>query len=597
MRYTPLELIQKRIEKWNSADSEKRFEQDKKFREAIGTEMIEDESFRHEIQLHPEYLIELLFFVVDKEQRSVPFVLNDVQKDFIDKLNKAKKDFEDGKITNISMLVLKGRQQGFTTLITAYQLACTIITKNFQGYSVADESSNTEAIFQNKAKYPYEQLPENIKPTEKFNNKRQLLFEKLNSSWQVDTATANMGRSRTINFFHGSECAFWRDGIALVQAGIGEAFTKNCIKIYESTANGFNEFKTMWDSGAHINCFYEWWRTKEYRIIIPTHLEKEFKEKLQKSNEWIYDRLRWLQDNKKLDIEQLYWYYDKYTRYINKDLIKQEYPCTPEEAFIASGNCVFDKEAIIRRIALLSPPTAQGYFSYSYDGLKIKDIKWVDDPNGCIKLYEKPKKGYPYVIGGDTSGEGSDYFTASVIDNTTGKQVAVYKKQTDEVEYTRQMYCLGMYYKEALLAIEANFSTYPQLELERLGYKNFYIRKTEDTINKKIKKSFGFKTTSLTRPILIGNLKRIIHEEINKINDKDTLTECLSFIKNEKGREEAQTGFHDDLVMCIGIAYYCSEQQRTYVLTNNEVKEVFNFNVENPNYYYLGDEGTEDIVI
>lgn len=43
------------------------------------------------------------------------------------------------------------------------------------------------------------------------------------------------------------------------------AFTKNCIVIYETTANGFNDFKDMWDSGTYINCFYEWWRTGEYR--------------------------------------------------------------------------------------------------------------------------------------------------------------------------------------------------------------------------------------------------------------------------------------------------------------------------------------------
>ena len=231
MKYTANYLIKKRIEKWNSNNSDERLEEDKKYREALGNELLTNKKLREEVQKNPEKLIELLFFVVDKEQRTVPFILNEVQKDFIKKLNKAKKDFENGIITDITVLILKGRQQGFTTLITAYQLASTILNKNFQGFTVADESSNSEAIFQNKAKFPYEQLPEVIKPTEKFNNKRQLLFEKINSSWQVDTATANMGRSRTVNFFHGSECAFWRDGIALIQAGIGEAFTKNCVKI------------------------------------------------------------------------------------------------------------------------------------------------------------------------------------------------------------------------------------------------------------------------------------------------------------------------------------------------------------------------------
>ena len=178
MKYTIDYLIKKRIEKWNSNSEETRLEEDKKLRNAIAYELIINEKLRKEVQESPEKLIELLFYVVDKEQKTVPFILNDVQKDFIGKLNKAKEDFKAGKIVDISLLVLKGRQQGFTTLITAYQLACTILNKNFQGFTVADEASNTEAIFQNKAKFPYDQLPEAIKPTEKFNNKRQLLFGK-----------------------------------------------------------------------------------------------------------------------------------------------------------------------------------------------------------------------------------------------------------------------------------------------------------------------------------------------------------------------------------------------------------------------------------
>ena len=150
------------------------------------------------------------------------------------------------------------------SLITAYQLAFSLLNRNFQGFTLADKTDNTESIFQNKAKFPYEQLPNVIKPTEKFNNKRQLLFEKLNSNWSVDTATENVGRSRTINFFHGSECAFWKS-ISKVQAGLGEAFTIDCIKIYESTANGYNDFQKMWENGSGIKCFFEWWKTKEYR--------------------------------------------------------------------------------------------------------------------------------------------------------------------------------------------------------------------------------------------------------------------------------------------------------------------------------------------
>ena len=265
MTYSADFLIERRKAKWKELKS---IDYDKKLRRAIAGQIITSEQLLAEIKKNPEKLIELEFVVVDKEQRTTPFFFNEVQRDFIERLNAAIKDFEEGLIQDISILILKGRQQGFTTLVTAYQLATSILNRNFQGFTLADVADNSEAIFQNKAKFPYMQLPDILKPTEKFNNRRQLLFEKINSSWEVDTATKDVGRSRTISFFHGSECAFWQQGIAPIQAGLGQAFTKNCIKVYESTANGYNDYQTMWESGAHINCFYEWWRTPEYMLSL-----------------------------------------------------------------------------------------------------------------------------------------------------------------------------------------------------------------------------------------------------------------------------------------------------------------------------------------
>ena len=478
--------------------------------------------------------------------------------------------------------MLKGRQQGFTTLITAYQLASILLNKNFQGLTVADESDNAEAIFQNKAKFAYDMLPEQLKPTEKFNNKRQLLFEKLNSSWAVDTATKNMGRSRTINFFHGSECAFWRDGIAVTQAGLGEAFTKNCIKIYETTANGYNEYRDMWKSGQHINCFYAWWKTEEYRINFESaYIKEEFIYNIEHVDNWINTRLKWLRDIKKLELEQLYWYYKKYVTYIDKELIKQEYPCSEDEAFLASGTCIFDTEKIIKRIDELKEPQKIGFFIFDYNGLTIKNIRWQDDENGFIKIYELPKKRYPYVLSGDTAGEGSDCFTGQVLDNTTGKQVATLKRQFDEDIYARQMYCLGMYYNTALVGIETNYSTYPQKELERLKYPNFYVRMKVDTYTNKTEKAFGFNTNTKTRPLIIAELVQLFRDQIDNINDKETLEEALTLVRNEKGKAEAQLGYHDDLIIALGIACYIRPQQDFKVkLVEKEKYKAFNFSWE-----------------
>lgn len=548
-------LIEKRKEKWEELHD---IEYDKKLRQAIAEEIVNNEELREEIIKKPEKLIEMVFVVVNKDKKTVPFFFNEVQREFLDILNDAIEDFEAGLISSISILILKGRQQGFTTLITAYQLSRSITRHNFEGFTLADESSNSEAIFENKAKFPYSHLPDELKPTEKFNNRRQLLFKELNSSWAVDTATKNVGRSRTVNFFHGSECAFWKDGISSIQAAIGEALTKDSINIYETTANGYNDFQKMWDSEAHINCFFEWWKTKEYYINFPSEdLKQEFISLIDSKDEWIHQRLRWLRDDKGLSLEQVYWYYQKYEKYIDKDLIKQEYPCSAREAFLLSGKNVFDTEVILARLARLQKPFMTGYFSYDYDGLKISNIKWVHDRNGYIKIYQVPDSPMitKYCIGGDTAGEGSDYFTGHVLDARTGIQVAHLKHQFDPDQYVKQMYCLGMYYKQALIGIEANFDSYPIKELQRLGYNNQYVREAVDTYTGKTEKRFGFKTTSLTRPTIISALIEVVRDDVDSINDKDTLEELLTITKNEKGRIEAPEGGHDDDMMGLAIAH------------------------------------------
>ena len=592
MKYTADYLIQKRKDKWNELHS---IEYDKDFRSAVAEEMVDNAELLAEVKRNPEKLIELCFIVVDKNQKTMPFFLNDVQHDFIDTLNKAKADYDAGLITDISLLVLKGRQQGFTTLVTAYQLACSILNRNFQGFTLADNSDNSEAIFQNKAKFPHSQLPEALKPTEKFNNRRQLLFEKINSSWAVDTATKNVGRSRTVNFFHGSECAFWKDGIAPIQGALGEAFTKNCIKIYESTANGYNDYQKMWESGVHINCFYEWWKTKEYRVGFRNEqMMQDFLHDIDTKKGWIWDRLRWLRDDKGLDVEQLYWYWNKYDKYLDKDLIKQEYPCTPQEAFLLSGKNVFDTAIILDRLTKLQKPLKVGYFIYDYDGLRISNIRWVNDKSGYIKLYTLPSQlvHTKMCIGGDTAGEGSDFFVGDVIDAKTGIQVAKLRHQFDADQYTRQMYCLGKYYHDALIGIEANFDSYPIMELQRLGYTNQYARTAQDTYTGKTEKRYGFKTTSLTRPTAISRLIEIVREHCDTINDKETLEELLTIVRNEKGRIEAPQGGHDDQMMSLAIAHQIREQV-VFVNEPIEVYPHFNFTVEQSSSSDWG----EDIVV
>ena len=245
------------------------------------------------------------------------------------------------------------------------------------------------------------------------------------------------------------------------------------------------------------------------------------------------------------------------------------------------GKTVFDARAIQSRLETIPRPLKTGYFIYDYDGLKITNIKWVNDKDGYIKLYQVP--GVPeiteYCIGGDTAGEGSDFFTGHVLNAKTGEQVAVLQHQFDADQYTRQMYCLGKYYKDALIGIEANFDSYPIMELQRLGYPKQFTRTAQDTYTGKTEKRFGFKTTSLTRPTIISKLIEIVREHCETIYDKATLEELLTIIRNEKGRIEAPQGGHDDMMMGLAIAHHIREQV-VFPQDVIEVKPTHGFKIE-----------------
>lgn len=229
------------------------------------------------------------------------------------------------------------------------------------------------------------------------------------------------------------------------------------------------------------------------------------------------------------------------------------------------GKTIFDARIVTERIAQLrsQQPLKRGFFAFEYENEKIidKSIKWIDDDNGYITIYKDVEKNIPYVIGGDTAGDGSDNFAGQLLNNITGEQVAVLCHQFDEDVYARQMYCLGKYYNEALTAVEVNFSTYPVKELQRLGYYRQYKREVLDNISMTRQHKFGFRTDKMTRPVIIAELVQIVREHIELINDIDTLNEMLTFVRNEKGKAEAQEGKHDDLIMSLAIAHHAREQQ------------------------------------
>lgn len=227
-----------------------------------------------------------------------------------------------------------------------------------------------------------------------------------------------------------------------------------------------------------------------------------------------------------------------------------------------TGKSVFDAEKVTERMLEKIKTQAVGDFTYINDGIRLTEIRWMENKSGGIRIYKPPERGVPYVIGADTAGEGSDSFVAQVLDNRTGEQVAMLRQTYDEDLFAKQLFCLGMHYNKALIGIETNYSTFPVMELERLRYPRQYVRESIDDYTHRVKKSYGFQTNTKTRPVIIAGLVEVVRESAELICDQTTLEEMLTFVRNEDGRAEAEAGAHDDCVMALAIAHYIRPQQR-----------------------------------
>ena len=512
--------------------------------------------------------IENCLKIKTKSGTVVPFRLNDAQRKLY---AVAKRQQDAGK--PVRLIILKARQLGFSTLTEGLIFHACATRKNVNALIVAHREDATANLFR-MSKLFYDELPAPVKPMLRASNAQELVFEnpsKLRSEREarpglrsrIRCATAGgrgIGRSDTLQCVHLSEYAFWPDGAdgkASTLAGILQAVPSlpGTMVVIESTANGFEDFKERWDAAvAGENdfepVFFAWFENPDYSMpVVP-------------GTEWTPEE-RELRDAYRLTDGQLQW-----RRWCianncggSLDMFRQEYPASPGEAFLHSGTGVFDNEQIVLRLERIPSPAGRGEFT---------DGEWTESETGAITLYELPKEGVPYVLGGDTAGEGSDYFTAIVIDNVSGRIAAKLRQKYSEPEYVRQIYALGRFYNDALVAIETNFSTYPVMKLQEMEYPNQYSREREDTYTRQMKKSYGFRTDRQSRPRAIANLVEVFSSHPEWFTDRELLEEMLTFCYNEDHRPEALAGKHDDLVMGAAITYAVRHQQRMTVLTEPE---------------------------
>ena len=524
--------------------------------------------------------------IVNKRGEAVSFSVNSIQAQIDDKIGQLEAEGKPARI-----IVLKARQEGVSTYTQAKLLTKTATVANRNALVVAHRDDSTSAIFE-KAKYMYSNLPDHVKPLQKASNAKELIFDTpnlykgdmqgLNSKIKIQTAGSDsIGRSDTYHYVHLSEFAFYSGNPQTQLAGILQAVPNvpGTIVVIESTANGYNSFKELWEAAENgdndfVPMFFAWHDYEDYQIQCT---KDEAAQIMGSLNEYEAN----ITQLYNLNAAQIKWYRWKLKNDCNNstDLMRQENPSYPKEAFLSTGRPVFNLDAVEVRIEQLKKqysvcPPKRGHFNFEWrdpdhkDTIKDETITWVDDKNGSVIIYEDVLHGYPYVVGGDTKGEGKDFYTGTTINNVTGKRAATVRMQINHSKpYTHQLYCLGRYYNDALIGIEMNFNTAPIEELQRLQYPRQYTRQQYDNYTKEYQKKYGWKTDGNTRPLIIDKAVDLVENNIDLFSDLTMLEECTTFIYDDNGRPDAQSGKHDDQLFSDMIANEIRSQQSFIVST------------------------------
>lgn len=522
----------------------------------------------------------------DKTAQIIPFVPNPAQERLINIVEDWKRQYPDERTRpTLRIIILKARQLGFSTATEAIFFHDLHFSFNRVAMIVSFDEDSASTINDMSDRF-YQHLPQVIKPARRSSRGKGILFENpqfdpskeegpanlpgLQSKFLVETAANTAaGSSYTINYLHLSEIAKWPGDPATTLTSLLQAVPQyGSIVVIESTAKGFNMFRDLWQAAANGESGY-------IPLFVPWHAHAAYR--LPDDGAALTPEEEALAALYHLDREQLAW-----RRWCiannclgNEDIFRQEYPSSPDEAFLTTGRPVFDNAKVIARLEQLRHrrPLAVGRLTYKMNGAGLIDdssIAFAADPAGPLRLYELPKKGEPYVIGGDTAEGGADYSAASVRNNLTWNQAATWRGHTDTDLFAKQMYCLGKCYgsangcaADALIGIETNFDSHPIKELQRLDYRNQYLRRRVDTISEKTQDSFGWITTSVSRPILIDDYIALVREDIATVNDERTIQEMLTFVRDERDRPAHMPGEHDDTIFADAIALQIRSQQTT----------------------------------
>jgi hypothetical protein len=476
-----------------------------------------------------------LYKIKDKNGHEIDFRLNPAQEHFFK--NKHNKN-----------VILKARQQGFTTLQCISFLDDCLFKRNLAAGIIAHNVEDAEDFFESKIKFAYDKLDPSIKNTIRA---EQDSAGKLKFSNGSTIRVRTSFRSGTLQRLHISEfgkiAAEYPKKAKEIRTGAFNAVSLDQEITVESTAEGMSgEFFNLCEKAQVIDpeqltpldfkfFFFAWWQSRDYRlnpvgITIPDSMEAYF-DMLQKEHKI------------KLDDYQRAWYFKKSEE--QGEEMHQEYPSHPEEAFMASGRPVFNRDKIASDIK-----TAK---SASFKRLFVTETGVKEVLKGGVIVYKTPQENAAYSIGADIAEglEDGDYSTACVLDKNF-EQVAVYKGHIDPDLFGRFLVYLGRYYNNAVLTPEVNnhgHATLAAIKNER--YYQIYRREVQEDLSSDVMDKVGWLNNVKSKMKMLDDFKQAYRDGSLRLNHEETLREMRTLTLEEDGNVILNG---KDLVVAAGLA-------------------------------------------
>lgn len=483
--------------------------------------------------------------------------------------------FERFSLRGLRGISLKGRQLGITTLIAALFFCDTVNHPLRYSVIMAHDDVTTKKIFEIVKRF-YDNLPEDKKPQTRYNTKTDLTFDKIDSQIYVLTAgTKSVGQGTTPNNVLCSEYASYPDP-QQVKANLLQGVPKSGSVFIESTAEGVgNDFHIEYleaeegDSNFSAH-FFPWFMEPEYTSDVPENFVPTPQElvNMEKFN---------------LTLGQIVWYRGKAKELRHE--VGQEYPFTPEEAFISSGGDFFNPEILAEYIT-----TAKTLKTIALPGIDKLPLyyKECEYPRRAkLLLWELPVAGHKYLISADSS-EGeedtkSDFSSADILDVDTCTQVGHLHGKLEPHVLGKLCVELGYFFNTALIVPERNnhghtvineilnHTNYPKMDV--YGWGGLYFHKEYDAAKRQHTTKPGLPTTSRSKFLILDALNdSIINREL-AISNYHTLIEMKNYKSLGKGKYGAPPGLKDDRVMSIAIGAYIM-QNRPKPIVRQPAKEL-----------------------